>query len=217
MSQPHRQPDTKAWPRASSRAQGFTLLELLVTMAIVAIMALVAVPNLQTAISNSQQSSCLNDVVTMLNLARSEAVTRQTDVVACASTDQTTCDVKAFEKGWLVYIDDGGTGGIANDLFRHSSETLLRIGDPSCGSGTIVGTGFTATGTDVVHAVSFSDDGLVVSPGTFTICKDETDSEAVAVVVNISGQPRLATDASGGDGTVEDHAGNAVICGSKDT
>ena len=193
-------------------ASGFTLMELMVTVAIVAIVAMIAVPSMQQAIQSGQQTACLNDSVTMLNLTRSEAVTRQTNVVACGSTDQTTCDTANYESGWLVFVDDGAGGGTADDMVQHADETLLRVGQPTCGRGSIRGTGFSAAGTNNITALNFDPDGLVIAPGTFTICKDSDVTEATGVVVNISGQPRLATDALGTDNTVEDHNATAVVC-----
>ena len=62
---------------------GFTMLELLVTLSIVAILAVIAVPSFQTAIQNSKQSSQLNSMISHLMFARSEASTINSSVSLC--------------------------------------------------------------------------------------------------------------------------------------
>ncbi|MEE4379215.1 MAG: GspH/FimT family pseudopilin, partial [Candidatus Competibacteraceae bacterium] len=84
------------------KQNGFTLLELMVTMAIAAIVLTVAVPSFQGIILNNRIASHTNDFASSLNLARSEAVKRARRTVLCKSSDGATCDTSSagWEQGW---------------------------------------------------------------------------------------------------------------------
>src|SRR2546421_7458509 len=88
--------------------RGFTLTELMVTLAIAGVLAGVAVPNLRSFIQNSRLSSASNDLLRSLRLARTEAIKHQTNVAVCASAAPMaaapTCSYGAFN-GWIVFQD----------------------------------------------------------------------------------------------------------------
>lgn len=83
--------------------QGFTLYELIVTMAVAAIILSFGVPGFMTFIDNSRATTHTNDLVTALNLARSEATRRGAAVTVCSSTDNATCSGSTdWSTGWVV-------------------------------------------------------------------------------------------------------------------
>lgn len=84
-----------------NRQAGFTLVELMVTVAIAAILLGVGVPSFRTLIENNRIAAASNDVVTALQYARSEAVKRGVFVDVCGTADQATC-VAAGATGSLV-------------------------------------------------------------------------------------------------------------------
>ena len=75
----------------SRDSRGFTLIELMVTVAVIGIIALVAVPGMQAMINASRLSGAAEELTAAFQLARSEAVRRNARVTVCASSDNSTC------------------------------------------------------------------------------------------------------------------------------
>ena len=71
---------------------GFTVLELLTTLAVVTILATSAVPNFTTMILHNRAAATVNGLHTSLNYARHAAIVRNSYVVMCKSDDGVSCD-----------------------------------------------------------------------------------------------------------------------------
>lgn len=98
--------------RRLSRAQrGLTLIELLVTIAVLAIMATIGVPSFQAFTARNEVAAEVLRITTALSLARNTAITRRTTITVCPSTDRATCNNSDWSLP-LVIIEgraDGGT------------------------------------------------------------------------------------------------------------
>jgi type IV fimbrial biogenesis protein FimT len=98
---------------AAPEARGFTLFELLVTIVIVAVLAAIALPNFGASLRNNRMTNESNDLITAINMARTESVTRGAPVSVCASSDGATCATAAsWSLGWIVFIDYGDAGTV---------------------------------------------------------------------------------------------------------
>ena len=93
---------------------GFTLVELMVTLGVGAILVGLVVPNMRDFMRNNRLSGGVNDMLHSLQLARTEAIKRQNgNVVVCGTASPTaadaamTCDYATF-KGWFVFQDTNG-------------------------------------------------------------------------------------------------------------
>lgn len=93
--------------RARSAQCGFTLIELMVTIAVVAILLGIALPSFTDSTLGSKLRTQANDLVAGAVLARSEAIKRNQTVTLCASSNGTSC-TGSWSDGWIV-ISSGGT------------------------------------------------------------------------------------------------------------
>lgn len=96
---------------------GFSLIELMIAISVLAILISVAVPSLRTAVQNNRISAQANELVTAFHLARSEALKRNQPVVVCASSDGETCQ-GTWTDGWIVAEDNAPPGAAAPTLAR---------------------------------------------------------------------------------------------------
>lgn len=143
-------------------ARGFTLIELLVTLAVAAILVTIAVPNYQTFVLNSRMSSMSNDLMSALQLARSEAIKRNLRVSVCKSTGGACVAGGTWAQGWMVF-DDGDVPG-----------TLDGADQPIQIYPALSGTATAAATANVSNFISYLPTGMpnlaVGTTATITLC-----------------------------------------------
>jgi len=115
--------------------QAFTLIELMITIGILAIVLAAAVPALSQSVRNVRLSSLISDLTTSVTYARSEAVKRSRRVVICrANAARDNCDYAGgnWSAGWLIFVDSAASD-TATPVY--GAANLLRISDvPPSGS-----------------------------------------------------------------------------------
>lgn len=95
--------------RASMR--GFTLVELMVTLAVAAVLLTLAAPSMADLLRSNRLAAANNTLVASLNVARAEALRRGRAITVCASADQRTCSASNdWATGWVVFEDTVTTG-----------------------------------------------------------------------------------------------------------
>lgn len=123
-------------------AHGFSLLELIVTVAILAIALGVAAPSLRDAVLNTRMTAQANDFMADLAVARSEAVKRSVSVFMCTSSNQTTCTSGSWANGWLIVLDNDGDGAWeAGEATIVKAHEALSQGNTLTVTGAIAGPG----------------------------------------------------------------------------
>jgi type IV fimbrial biogenesis protein FimT len=174
------------------KSRGFTLIEVMIVVAIIAILAKLAAPSLKQMIQSSSMRSAVNTFLTDMRFARSEAIRRGGRVFLCRSAAPEaappTCGggSAGWESGWVIYHDLDNDGAI-------DSNEVIRVQGPITTVNTITESGtpttfqFTATGRVTNGAISTLQFG---SGPVF-------DNAAQRVVcVSVGGRARIA-----GDGT----------------
>jgi len=103
--------------------RGFTLLELLGTISILVILLTLAVPSFMSTMQNNRLATLSNELISLLHLARSEAIKRGVPVSICPTTDDTfsACG-NDWSNGWIVFVNPDGNGVFSNN----GTETLIR-------------------------------------------------------------------------------------------
>ncbi len=110
----------------SRRSNGFTLVELMITVAVVAILSAIAYPSFQSTIRSNRVTAGHNELLGLVNLARSEAVRSNNGGGVCGSSDGNTCD-NNWSGGMMAFSDANKDG-----LFT-TGETVLRFNKISNG------------------------------------------------------------------------------------
>lgn len=127
--------------------RGFTLVELMVTVAVLAILIAIATPSFTSVINNNRLAGHANEFVATLQLARMEAVRRNARAVVCRSDNGSSCAAGARWNGWIMFVD-GNRNGTAE------AAELLRVGTAEVP--VEIRAGSTVAGSRIV----FSPDGL---------------------------------------------------------
>lgn len=160
----------------NTKQQGFTLIELMVTLIVLAIAIGIAIPNFSTWIKNNRIDSATRSLTSAFQLARSEAVSRQTVITVNSGGD--------WGDGLSIYTDSNPTG---NTAYNALEDTLIKDLDYSMD-------GITTTKTDDVLYISFTSTGLLNedgNPRVITICDDRGVAEGTAISINIVGRTTI--------------------------
>jgi type IV fimbrial biogenesis protein FimT len=169
---------------------GFSLIELLVVMAILSILLAVSLPNFRDMIESNSTNSQAKLFLTTLNLARSEAIKRGGNVAICASDDGADCDEDSWEEGWIVFFDaNGDANGVTGSI--DANDILIRVFD-SVGSTNVT--------TFTVDLFGYNNLGFSATGGTQTllICPvSENSANARSIVIGPSGRGRRVEDGLG--------------------
>jgi len=189
--------------------RGYTLLELLITLALLVIVAAFAVPSFQDSIARNARESAMLDLMSSLALARSEAVSADRPVSICRSTNLTTCAGSAgdWSGGWLVFSDTGTAGSIGG------SDTVVQV-HPVLSIGGAVTVKTSANAAVTGEYLRFDGNGFLTHPSGgayFKFCTDDgAAANARAVWVANTGRASLSVD--DGDGIHNTPAGGNLSC-----
>lgn len=175
---------------------GLTLLELMITIAIAAILLTAVGPNIQSILVANQITSTVNNTSSIMRFARNRAINEQTEVTICPSANFSTCNANwALPK--IVFIDTDNNGQISG------SETLLASSDALPNTLRISG---------ISNALIFQNDGSTRDARSLVFCHTNNDvRSARAILLTQFGRVTISVD-SNGDGITEDISGSPLSC-----
>jgi type IV fimbrial biogenesis protein FimT len=174
------------------RVFGFTLIELVVTLAVAAILITVAVPSMRTFIQNGRINTQINDLVGDLSLARSEAIKRRTNVGVCKSVNGTTCAGGGnWRDGRAIFVD------VNNNSTWEAGEKILRFREGLASAADTL-----TTSAELPDPIIFRPNGASSVPlagpvGLFTFCDVRGASHGRQVSLNSLGQTSVLRDPPG--------------------
>jgi len=167
------------------RYNGFTLIELIITLTVAGILMSIAIPSMRTFSQNARITTQANDLSGDLSFARSEAIKVRKQVIVCKSANPTatspTCDTGSttpWTTGRLIFVD------MDKDSTLSSGDEILRIRESLDGNGNRL----TATVTSIIFLAT----GLTSAAGTFTLCDSRTGWYGRTITVGSTGRPTMA-------------------------
>ncbi len=195
----------------SINKSGFTLIELLVTVAIAAVVMGLAVPSFNEAIRSNKLTSYTNDLVSALNLARSEAVKQGKTVTVRRVDNNSFTKLGAaanWEDGWDVFVDQNGDG------IYDAVDSLIRSFPPLQSNYTLRGNALS-----FASSITYGSSGQSGGNGRFVICDDRDNNgnaepNTSRLVIIFNGRARVMPDTdTPPDGIPDDGAGiNNTSC-----
>lgn len=161
---------------------GFTLLELIVTITIAGILVALAAGGMGNFVQSNRLTTTTNEFLTDLNVARSEAIKRGSNVGVCTSTTGTACTVSAWTNGWIIFVDADNK----NDFT--AGEMVVKIHETMAGNTTMAAPA-------PPSLIVYSRTGVLsggTGAGTYTICNARLRQTRVINVAVGTGRPTLA-------------------------
>ncbi|MFE8072810.1 GspH/FimT family pseudopilin [Marinobacteraceae bacterium S3BR75-40.1] len=181
--------------------RGWTLVELLVVLAISAIIISVALPGLFKVVYSADRATSSNRIVSAFALARATAISKNAPTTLCPIDASNRC-ISRWDGAIAVFLDRDRDAEV--DAGGH---VIRLFAAPESGRLTVKGSSS--------RYFRFKPSGLADGTwGNLTLCPDDLDAhDAVHWVLSMGGRLRRARDLDG-DGIVEKSGGDPVTCGS---
>ena len=168
------------------RYRGFTLYELVVTLALVAILFVLAIPSFADSLARQRQRVEIDALFHAVHLARKESVMRRKVVSLCPSHDGKTCSSdRDWSRGWLMFENKDRDSPPRVD----SGEPVLSVHEVADG------VRIEANRRAFTLRATF----LRATNGTIVFCDDADRIPPKALVISYTGRPRVARRRTNGD------------------
>lgn len=160
-----------------NKNKGLTLIELVITLSILAILVSLAAPGFNRLFEKNNLAQTRDKILDSISFARSEAIKRGYNVKLCASSDLTSCDKEnQWSHGWIVLASTDQQGEPTDN---EQDMLLIRAQKVS------------APITADTDNILFKPDGSVTKKTTFQLCPIHTNEAPNPIDINLAGQVRL--------------------------
>ena len=168
------------------RQRGFTLIEILVVITMVALLTALAAPSFNQAILSNKLTSYSNAFMASAQTARSEAIKRNVSVTLCRSADGATCAATGtWQQGWIVMCNyNSATPGVC---VSGGSETLLIQAQAALSAD------YHFTGDQ--YSLIFDPTGVGSTTAALTMCRNSPSAgnQERSISINAIGRATIAT------------------------
>ena len=181
---------------------GFTMTELLATVAVMSVLVALAAPNFSKLIKKNRLTNKGNDLVVAMNIARQTAISRSLTTFVChsnnADTASPTCgggSNSGWNTGFIVYSVAPRTLVTAQRNYTSSSDTLVHQTNLLDDDKITV----TDNNANAASFISFGADGLLFASTAIQlqVCDDRTAEDGTLVKISAAG--RISTEEAAGD------------------
>ena len=183
--------------------RGFTIIELMATIAMAAILLTLAAPSFTELLANNRMRSEVFALRALLSEARSEALTERVNVAVCPSNDGAAC-AGNWNEGYIAFIDDDTDGTVDGGerilLARTNDAPTLSL-TYSNGLNRLM---YTSRGNARNAATSYN--------GTFTFCDNRGATSAAGLIVSQVGTVTAAVDTDDPEDDIVNDAGGNLAC-----
>ena len=181
--------------------RGFSLLELIITLGIVAILAGLVIPGFDKAIKRNNSTTIAYAMMGLVQYARTESVSKSTPVTLCGSSNGVQCN-NDWSTSILVFVDLNGNGSVDVGDTPIKTVSLLKRGE------TMSWRSFRNKAYLQLEPYGMT----YYQNGNFTYCPADHDAHyAVHWILNTTGHLRIASD-NNGNGIPEDASGQDISC-----
>ena len=161
---------------------GLTLIEILLALAVSAILLGLGIPAFSSLLGSSELTTRVNALSASLSLARSAAIREGSRGMVCQSRDGRRCSRGGdWSEGWIVFVDRN------HNRQREDTEPLLHAQPATRDRVHIRFRGFPSR-----RYFIYRPDGMAKMNGTFILCVPGEPALARAVIVSWSGRPRIS-------------------------
>ena len=179
--------------------KGFSIIELMITIALAGTLLAIGVPSFATTINNNRMTAAINEFVGAITIARMEAITRRADIVMCkANASLNNCVTTGdWSNGWIIFVDDDGAGD-----YDSADDEILQVHEALHTNLSMVGQ------ATVANLISIDSRGFARgSAGNFTLCDTRGASDAKGVTISVTARVARTVDEESPTDGIENYPG----------
>jgi type IV fimbrial biogenesis protein FimT len=170
--------------------RGFTLPEMMATLAVTAIITSLAVPSMKNIVDSNKRTTGTNELVATIHAARSAAITRNLQVTICPSSDAMSCNEGRWQDGIIYFTDNNQDRKVSAD------DEIL---------GTVNGIAdITIRSQDFEQFLAFRPNGQIMvntiaeNSGEILLCDDRGAELSRSLILHVGGKPQIAVNTAPG-------------------